>query len=479
MTYSLATVVSNCVTMIRGVSKFNPTYSARLAKLPLARGMRYNARSQIRPFFSAAWTIFCVSGSIDPVDFPGGYSMALRERYRGPAWLMLALSLLFLSSAVLAQETPPPKVDIFGGYSWMEPGGRVGALKLKSINAGWGLTPTFNFNKYFGFSVDVGGHYGDNANISTVMIGPRFKFPQEHFEPFLHFLVGLHRLSPAGLDSDNRIGAILGGGFDIPLTKRFGFRLLEADYVWAHHNFFPVVPGTENLAGARLRSGILVNLGTGAPPPPLGASCSINPSSVMAGEPVTVTATASNIQKNHTVTYNFTSTGGKVTPKDNTATVDTTGLAPGQYNTTATVTDPKDKKGAPATCNASFTIQEPPKHPPTISCSANPATVRSGEPSTITATGSSPDNRPLTYNFTATGGRITPSGARATLDTAGAPAGNITIKCTVIDDRGLNASSTTSVAVEVPPPPPEATKLNQIECENKLKPARVDNEEKA
>jgi hypothetical protein len=85
----------------------------------------------------------------------------------------------------------------------------------------------------------------------------------------------------------------------------------------------------------------------------------------------------------------------------------------------------------------------------------------------------------LTYNFTATGGRITPSGARATLDTAGAPAGNITINCTVTDDRGLNASSTTSVAVEVPPPPPEASKLNQIEFKNKVKPARVDNEAKA
>jgi hypothetical protein len=49
----------------------------------------------------------------------------------------------------------------------------------------------------------------------------------------------------------------------------------------------------------------------------------------------------------------------------------------------------------------------------------------------------------------------------------------------VTDDRGLSASSTTSVGVEVPPPPPEASKLNQIEFKNKLKPARVDNEAKA
>ena len=134
---------------------------------------------------------------------------------------------------------------------------------------------------------------------------------------------------------------------------------------------------------------------------------------------------------------------------------------------------------APATCSANFTVQEPPKHPPTVSCSANPATVQAGTPSTITATGQSPDNRPLTYNFTASGGRIAPSGAQATLDTAGASAGPITVTCTATDDRGLSGSNTTAVNVEVPPPPPTASKLNQIEFKNPKLPARVDNEAKA
>jgi outer membrane protein OmpA-like peptidoglycan-associated protein len=192
-----------------------------------------------------------------------------------------------------------------------------------------------------------------------------------------------------------------------------------------------------------------------------------------------MTTTASNIAKNHTVTYNFKTTGGKATPKDNSVAIDTTGLAPGQYTVNATVTDPKSKKMAPATCSGNFTVQEPPKHPPSVSCSANPATVQAGTPSTVTATGQSPDSRPLTYNFTATGGRIAPSGAQATLDTAGASAGPITVTCTATDDRGLSGSNNTSVNVEVPPPPPTASKLNQIEFKNPAKPARVDNEAKA
>jgi outer membrane protein OmpA-like peptidoglycan-associated protein len=405
--------------------------------------------------------------------------MSLRET-TGRYWLPLTVAVLLFSTAVFAQEEVAPKVDIFGGYSWMNPGGRVGTLKLPGINKGFGIAPTFNFSKYIGLTADIDAHYSDQVDLSTFTLGPRLKFREEHFQPFLEALAGLHRLSVSGIGTDNRIGLIVGGGIDIPITPRVGLRMIQADYVYGHHNFSPVVTGTQNLSGARLRGGILVNLGPlGPPPAPLAASCSINPSSVMAGEPVTLTTTASNIPKNHTVTYAYQSTGGKVEGKDTTANVDTTGLAPGSYTVTATVTDPKAKKGAPATCNASFTVQEPPKHPPTISCSANPSTVQSGQPSTITSTGSSPDNRPLTYSFTATGGRITPNGPNATLDTAGASAGPISVTCTVTDDRGLTANSSTSVNVEVPPPPPTASKLNEIQFKDKKKPARVDNEAKA
>jgi len=231
---------------------------------------------------------------------------------------------------------------------------------------------------------------------------------------------------------------------------------------------------------SRLRTGILINLGLGEPPLPLAASCSISPASVMAGEPVTLTVTASNIHKNHTVTYSYLSTGGKAEGKNVTASVDTTGLAPGSYTVTATVTDPKEKREASATCNASFTVQEPPKHPPVISCSANPSTVQSGQPSTITSTGSSPDNRPLTYSFTATGGRITSDGPIATLDTTGAGAGPISINCMVVDDRGLSANAMTSVNVEVPVAAPQASKCGTIEfSRDTRRPWRVDNEAKA
>ncbi|MGB9103276.1 MAG: hypothetical protein WCC59_00835 [Terriglobales bacterium] len=123
---------------------------------------------------------------------------------------------------------------------------------------------------------------------------------------------------------------------------------------------------------------------------------------------------------------------------------------------------------------------QPPQQPPTITCSANPSSVRSGELSTITAIGQSPDNRPLTYDFTASGGRIKTSGAQTTLDTTGAPAGTITINCTSTDDRGLSANTSTAVNVWLRPPPPQASTGGSIDfSRDKRRPARVDNVAKA
>jgi len=124
-------------------------------------------------------------------------------------------------------------------------------------------------------------------------------------------------------------------------------------------------------------------------------------------------------------------------------------------------------------------VKEPPKHPPSISCSANPTTVTSGEASTIACTCTSPDNRPLSYSWRSSGGRLSDSGATAQLDTAGMPAGAITINTTCSDDRGLADSTSTSVNVTVPPTAPQAEKINECSFVNTDKPARVDNACKA
>jgi len=409
----------------------------------------------------------------------------------GRAGAVLAILIAMWCSAALGQDdkSTPPKVEIFAGYSWLNPGGSIPTGRLPSISHGFAVSSTYNFNKFFGLTLDGSGHYSDFANVGTIMFGPTVNFRNEDgINFFLHTLGGLHRLSPSGLPTDNNLGALLGGGLDLPITRRFAWRVFEANYAWAHHNYVGNTDATvpdrlrrPNLTGADLRSGLVFRLGSlGPPPAPPTASCSAQPTEVMAGEPVTVTANPSGFNPKHTVGYNWTSTGGKVESRDTTARVDTTGMSPGSYTVTARATDARAKKNNEATCTANFTIKEPPKNPPTMSCSANPTTVQSGTPSTITCDCKSPDNVPVNVEYSASGGKVSGTGNTATLDTAGASPGPITVtgKCT--DSRGLSASSDSTVTIEAPPPPPpQASKLNQCDFPNKVKPWRVDNTCKA
>jgi hypothetical protein len=203
----------------------------------------------------------------------------------------------------------------------------------------------------------------------------------------------------------------------------------------------------------------------------------------MVGEPITVNAATTGFNPKHTLNYDWSGTGGKVTGKDTTANIDTNGVAGGSYTVTSHITDPKKKKGGEATCTANYTVKEPPKNPPTMSCSANPSSLQAGGSSTITCTCTSPDNVPVTVGgWTASSGTISGTDSTGTLNTTGASAGPITVTATCTDSRGLSSpAATTQVTVEnpPPPPPPQASKLTDCDFANMAKigkPWRVDNE---
>jgi outer membrane protein OmpA-like peptidoglycan-associated protein len=219
----------------------------------------------------------------------------------------------------------------------------------------------------------------------------------------------------------------------------------------------------------------------GNPPVPVSSSCSASPSEVTEGEPVTVTATGANFNPKHTVTYGWTSNGGKLdTANAQSAHIDTTGVAAGSYAANGTVTDAKMKKGGTATCSANYTVKAKPMNPPQVSCSANPSTVQGGSPSTVTASATSPDNSQITgYSYSASAGQVSGTGTTATLDTAGLQGGPVTVTVTATDARNLTGTGSCTVSVEVPPPPPGCSKLNTINFPDQKRPWRVDNTAKA
>jgi len=401
--------------------------------------------------------------------------------FLGRVLLAVFLAVSISAMAQTSDETQPSKVDVFAGYSYLSPNGAINGNK--GITSGFTVASSYWFNKYFGGVVETGTHLGDINTFNTLTVGPTFRIPLEGLTPFGLATFGMNREAPAGINSSTGFGFVGGGGFDLHFLKRVDIRLIEAEYEYAHHNFGFIggspVSVRDNMGGAKVSGGLVFKFGTiGPPPAPPAASCSAQPTDVFAGEPVQITVQPSNFNPKRTLTYSYTATGGKVNGTGQTVNVDTAGLAPGANTVTANITD--GKKGT-ASCNATFNVKQ--NQPPTISCSANPTTVRPGDTAQITCQGSSPDNRPLTYKHESGSGNLTPNGPNASLNTQGAQPGPITVTSTVTDDRNLSANTQTTVTVEAPPPPPppppQASKINQIEFPNKAKPWRVDNTAKA
>jgi len=160
--------------------------------------------------------------------------------------------------------------------------------------------------------------------------------------------------------------------------------------------------------------------------------------------------------------------------------IDTTGLAPGTYAVTATVSDPQIKSGGVATCPTAFVVKLPPTpNAPKATCSASATVLEVGQTSTITMNVTNPDGRPLKYAWTTSGGQLTPAGASANLTPSNNDAGTtITVTGTVNDDRNLSASCDVHVNIHQLPPPcvnPEPWKECRFVKNPKL-PARVDND---
>ncbi len=421
--------------------------------------------------------------------------MSLRKISLVFVCLVVVATLAIFSTPLMAQNENKAPVEVFAGYSYYAPGGSfipipptTSGIDVDNMAAGWGAAATWNFSQHWGLTFDTGGHYGGNANAYTLMVGPQLALHGEHWEPFANFLIGMHRFSPEHLHGDNAFGLGFGGGVNYRIGPHWGLRLFEADYIHSDHTgaFRDLGFNINGLNGARVQSGLMFYLGETAPKTPPSASCTVQPNEVFAGEPVTASASTNGFNPKHTLKYDWTSSGGKISGKDTSASVDTTDMQPGSYTVTANVSDPKSKK-ATASCNASFAIKERPKHPPEVSCSANPATVQGGTPSTVTCNCSTPDSGPeykpaVTVNisnWTSSAGKVSGTGNTAQLDTTGASAGPITVTATCTDSRGLTGSGNATVNVEVPPPPPQVSKINTCEFPSKTKPARVDNACKA
>lgn len=401
-----------------------------------------------------------------------------------------------------------PRVEWFLGYTHFGTWSNDAANGNRMVGLNGGSTSlAFNFNRYFGLVADFGG-YADNqlqltgpganqpvvvdasGTAYTFLGGPRLSFRNStRFTPFAQALFGgVHASSVTisnctgafctPLPAQNAFAMTAGAGLDIGLTRHISLRLVQAEYMMTRFAALPATGGNSSQNDLRLSTGLVFRFGSLTPPPPVQLACVIQPMLAYPGDPLVVIATATDLNPKRDASYSFSTNGGTLSGTGATATVSTTGVAPGTYTVIGHVTQGSHAYQQ-ASCTATFTVQSP--APPTIACSAAPSSVNPGDTATITSQASSPQNRTLSYSYSATAGTVTGNTATATLATAGAAPGTINITCNVVDDLGKTASSTTGVTVMAPPPPPAAQTQNLCSVSfdrDRKRPTRVDNEAK-
>ena len=431
---------------------------------------------------------------------------------RSISQMTLAACLLGSAAHSMAQgaaslnEHPDSRIDIYGGYGYFHPinSGIDGKQYDDVYNPNATASVSYYFNHFVGVQIE-GGYFSGNSEhrpnypactstqcdqlMYTAQAGPVLRFPLGSWVPFIHALGGGARSNgPAAQELKWGWGVTGGAGVDYVLPFFHGHvavRPIQADFQYSQVVYGPLVlpagvqGGFGEIDALKLSAGLVIRLGEKTDKMPVVMECSTEPSAVHPGDMVNVTGSTASLDPKRKTTFTWASTGGKLVPQGTTATIDTTGLAPGDYAVTGHVSQ-GPKASQEAGCTAPFTVK--PYDPPTLSCAANPSTATSGTSIDVAATGISPQGRPLTYSFTTTAGEIVATGSTAKLSTAGLSAQTVTVNCSVVDDLSHSAQASAQVMISVPPVPvvTETQPLCSLSfVRDRRRPVRVDNESKA
>jgi hypothetical protein len=405
---------------------------------------------------------------------------------------MTALSLSAAAQAPATGSAPPPELsrfDLYAGYGYFNPGNAaIGPFAYQPIYPGTVFSAAAYFNRYLGVQAEGSIFPSTVSCMSTAQAGPIFRYQRARLVPFVHVLGGGAKIGgPAFQPCTWGWGVTGGGGIDfiLPLFhNRIAIRPIQADFEYSHVNYGSVDPaqvtgGIGDIYAYRLSAGVVLRLSQVNPPPATQLGCTVDSANLFSGDPLTVTASPANLKPGKKTVYTWTTTGGHISGSNETIVVNTSGLAAGDYTVGGHVSQGA-RPGEQASCNVGFRIHA--FELPTMSCSATPDTILPGESSTITSIARSPQNRNLSYSYSASAGQISGVTSTVTLSTAGVPPGPIVVTCNAVDDLGQQVSANTTVTISTPPPatPPPSVPLCFASFErDRKRPVRVDNEAKA
>jgi hypothetical protein len=170
---------------------------------------------------------------------------------------------------------PGPRVDVFGGYSFMR-SNIVSTGTLFSLNGGSGSV-AYNFSNWLGVVGDFGYEEQGNAaglgkslTLSSYQFGPRISLRAHHLVPFGQALLGAGHASgtlyttslgggQAPLGANSGFMFTVGGGLDWKLNHTFGIRIVQTEYVYSR--FLNGAGNGNRQNNVRLSAGILLSFG--------------------------------------------------------------------------------------------------------------------------------------------------------------------------------------------------------------------------
>ncbi len=156
--------------------------------------------------------------------------------------LFFGIMLLFAGIAS-AQDTDSPKVEAFGGYSYVRFNPGMGSSGL-NFNGGT-ASVSYNPNSWLGIVGDFGGYHftesgesgPSDVNVFSFLFGPKVALRRGRFTPFVQSLFGVAHDYVAGGTKENVFAMTLGGGADVNLTSHLGVRLIQAEYLMTRFGF--------------------------------------------------------------------------------------------------------------------------------------------------------------------------------------------------------------------------------------------------
>jgi outer membrane immunogenic protein len=156
-------------------------------------------------------------------------------------------ALLFVgASATIAQESVSG--DAAASYQWVHTNAGPGQCGCFGLNGG-GLSASWNVRGPWSLVADFSSEHaggaptvGSSLTLTSALIGARYQLPRlprtwmhgaHRVQPFAQVLLGGAHAGggAAGFgDATTRFAARIGGGLDVPLTRRFSVRAIQLDY---------------------------------------------------------------------------------------------------------------------------------------------------------------------------------------------------------------------------------------------------------